>query len=168
MVCNGSLPDQNQDINQHHTGQKQGKTIIAHNITENSSKQRLIGSASHSRTQLRCSRGDKAKMNQSRARSAVSLGRAPGKLLLRLCSESSWEVPSPQVEDAPNPWHSRPKTCAFTCMKICFQNVNTYGAPGNDIRVEVFLGKAYCCLGLLWKCTWSQVGRQVAGWLDGD
>lgn len=113
----------------------------------------------------RCSRCDEAKMNQNRACSDISFGRAPGKLLMRLCSESSWEVPSPQVEDAPNPWHSRPKTCAFTCMKICFKNVNTYGAPDNSIRVEVFLGEAYCCLGLLWKHTHRV--RWVGRWLDG-
>lgn len=65
----------------------------------------------------------------------------------------------------PNPWNSRPKTCAFTCMKIYFKNINTYGTLGNDIRVEVFLGRAYCCLCLMWKCTHKV--RWVDRWLDG-
>lgn len=46
-----------------------------------------------------------------------------------------------------------------------FKKINTYGTLGNDPRVEVFLGKAYCCLCLMWKHT-HQI-RWMDRWLDG-
>lgn len=46
-------------------------------------------------------------------------------------------------------------------------HINTYGTLVNDIHVEAFLGKAYCCLYFTLKCIQKKKIRQINRWIDG-